>query len=74
LNVEALFTQELFRQIREFAPNKKSIALTTFLGALSNLPIPFIGAVTTAGDIGKELKEHHDFLSNWLSFLLKANQ
>jgi len=74
LNVEALFTQELLKQMRELAPNKKRIALTIFLGALSNVPCPFIGAATTVADIGKELKEYHDFSSNWLSFLLKLNQ
>ena len=74
LNLEALFTQELLREIKELAPNRKRIALAIFLGALSNVPCPFVGAVTTIGDMGKELKEYSDFSSNWLSFLLRANE
>jgi hypothetical protein len=73
LNVEALFTQELLKELKELAPNRKRLAFTTFFGALSNIPYPFVGPVTTIADIGKELKGYNDFSSNWLSFLLKAS-
>lgn len=73
-NLEALFTQELLKQIRELAPSKKRIAISAFLGALSKVPCPFIGEVKTIADIGNKLKEHRDFSSNWVSFLLKLNQ
>ena len=74
LNVEALFTQELLKELKELAPNRKRLAFATFFGALSNIPCPFIGPVTTIADIGKELKGYNDFSSNWLSFLLKASE
>lgn len=74
LDIEAIFTQELFKEIKELAPTKKRIALNTFIGALSNLPCPIIGAVTSVSEVGKEIKEYRDFSSNWLSFLLKANE
>lgn len=74
LNVEALFTHELLEEMRELAPNRKKVALATFLGTLSNVPCPVIGAITTIADIGKELREHRDFSSNWLSFILKASE
>jgi hypothetical protein len=73
-NLEAFFTQELLKQIKELAPNRKRVALSIFLGALSKVPCPFISEAKTIADISKKLKEHRDFSSNWVSFVLKLNQ
>jgi hypothetical protein len=74
LNVESLFTQELLKELKELAPNKKRLVFTTFLGALSNINYPFVGTITTIADIGKEFREYRNFSSKWLSFLLKASE
>ena len=73
-NLEAFFTQELLKQIKELAPSRKRIALSAFLGALSKVPCPLVGEVKTIADVGKKLKEYCDFSSNWVSFVLKLNQ
>jgi hypothetical protein len=74
LNVEGLFNQEILKQIRELAPSKKRIIVNAFVGALSKVPCPFIGEVKTITDMGKQIKQYRDFSSNWLSFILKANE
>ncbi len=74
LNFEALITQELLSQISELAPNKRKISLNMFIGALSNIPCPIVGAIATTGQTGKDLKEYSNFSSNWLSFILKARE
>ncbi len=74
LNIGAIFTQELLKQIREYAPSRKRLVLNAFVGALSNIPCPYAGTITTIADLSKQLKEYHDFSSNWLSFILKANE
>lgn len=73
-NLESFFTQELFKQIKELAPNRKRIVLSAFLGALSKVPCPFLGEVKTIADIGKQIKQYRTFSSNWVSFLLKSSQ
>jgi hypothetical protein len=74
VNIETLFTQELFEQIEEMAPSKKKITLDAALGALSFVPCPLVSVATTVTDIGKELKEYRDFATNWLSFVLRARE
>lgn len=74
LNVEAIITQKLLKEIAELAPSRKRIAFNAFLGALSNLPFPLIGNTTTIAEIGKGLKKYKDFSSNWVSFILKATE
>lgn len=74
LDIDKLFIEELFKEIKEIAPTKKKLVLDATLGALSFIPVPLVSIATTTADIGKELKEYRDFATNWLSFVLKARE
>ncbi len=73
-DLNSFLVDELLKGIRELAPNKKEIFLNSCIGVLSNIPLPAIGAITTIGQAGKEIKEYRDFSSNWQSFILKAKE
>jgi len=74
LDIDALFIEELLKEIAEIAPTKKKLAINTALGSLSFIPAPLVSIATTIVDVGKELKEYRDFVTNWLSFVLKAEE
>ncbi len=74
LEIETLFAQELWQEIKEIAPTKKEVALDTTLGAISFIPCLPLNIITSATDFGKGLKEYRDFSSNWLSFILRAKE
>jgi hypothetical protein len=74
LNIEALYNQELLKQIKEIAPSGKEVALDVCLGALSSIPNPLVSISATIADIGKGVKEYNDFAANWLSFILTARE
>jgi hypothetical protein len=74
LNFEEFFAQELLKEIWEFVPNKKGVALSAFLGVLSNAPCSAVGSLTSIYEIGREFKHYRKFSSHWLSFVLKAKK
>ncbi|MHA2401687.1 MAG: hypothetical protein ACXADH_01750 [Candidatus Kariarchaeaceae archaeon] len=71
-NVDAIYNQELWKELGEIAPKGRDIVLEIGLGAISFIPI--IGNVATVADIGKEIQKFNDFSKHWLSFILHAHQ
>jgi len=73
-SIEALYNQELLKEIKEIAPSKRGIAIDVCLGALSFVPLPPVSVAATIAEVGKGLKVYNDFAASWLSFILRAKQ
>ncbi len=71
-DIKDVFAQDLLKEIWEFAPSKKGVILSAFMGAFSNIPLSVVGGLSSIHDLAKEVINYRKFSSHWLSFVLKA--
>ena len=74
VNIEEKFFDEMFIVNKEFAPNKKKLALDISSGILSFAPYIVANIGTTIADVGKGLTEYRNYSKTWVSFIHNAKK